>query len=102
VHVPCVSDSLARFPKVIEIAVSPVEVKNEDCCCSIFDGHSYRAAWHGERGRRRSDLRALRHIAETAGLVLVEADADDPNGHRGDHKIIAQPILILSVAASAA
>jgi pimeloyl-ACP methyl ester carboxylesterase len=33
---------------------------------------------------------AVRHMPETAGLVLVEADAGDPNGHRGDSKIIAQ------------
>ena len=33
---------------------------------------------------------AVRYMAETAGLVLVEADAGDPNRHRGDGKVIAQ------------
>jgi pimeloyl-ACP methyl ester carboxylesterase len=33
---------------------------------------------------------AVRYTAEIAGLVLVEADAGDPNGHRGDGKIITQ------------
>jgi pimeloyl-ACP methyl ester carboxylesterase len=33
---------------------------------------------------------AVRHTVETAGLVLVEADAGDPNGHRGDSEVIAQ------------
>ncbi|HET7064798.1 MAG TPA: alpha/beta hydrolase [Rudaea sp.] len=33
---------------------------------------------------------AARYMDETAGLVLVEADAGDPNGHRGDGENIAQ------------